>query len=496
LISCNSFNDFSISFWANKPSNNVSAMIARDATTIYCPWILGFGTGPTGQCLVYMSSDEASWDIAAGKTLGTLTYGVWTHLVITRNGSTFTPYQDGVQADTWTSAAAFPANSNALSFCRVQDTLYDPSALDDVRIYNRALTLAEIENLYNDNTGTEADNIGTEGDGIVGLGPASLEVYSEGTVKVQGSYSLKGTAVATDSLNKTLTNTPASNHDLTGVNKLRLSMYASRTGSNIKIGLHDSGGTTTEITPNIAEVDTWQTIEWDISGVSDANKNNIDLEAVKTDIQKYGDNDKLDEDWEQIIYGACQNDVYLKSKVFNILELFNYLRNNFKDRIDDLEEKIIMALKFASITNVDDDVNLKGVIEKRGNKTVFSDIKTKVETIKQELITNGAKKEGLEIKLKTYQNLFDTFLSFSEETGKKHEIMSSSIRFDFGYLNNPPKNTELVGIELVRVKDYSNLPKGLIFVAVKDKEKQKVAFKVSKELNTSELKDFLSLNYK
>jgi hypothetical protein len=46
------------------------------------------------------------------------------------------------------------------------------------------------------------------------------------------------------------------------------------------------------------------------------------------------------------------------------------------------------------------------------------------------------------------------------------------------------------------VKDHSNLPKGLIFVAVKDKEKQKVAFKVSKELNTSELKDFLSLNYK
>ena len=227
-----------------------------------------------------------------------------------------------------------------------------------------------------------------------------------------------------------------------------------------------------------------------------ANKNNINLDAVKLDIQKYGDNDKLDEDWEQIIYGACQNDVYLKSKVFNILELFNYLRNNFKDRIDDLEEKIIMALKFASITNVDDDVNLKGVIEKRGNKTVFSDIKTKVETIKQELITNGAKKEGLEIKLKTYQNLFDIFLSFSEETGKKHEIMSSSIRFDFGYLNNPPKNTELVGIELVRVKDHSNLPKGLIFVAVKDKEKQKVAFKVSKELNTSELKDFLSLNYK
>ena len=227
-----------------------------------------------------------------------------------------------------------------------------------------------------------------------------------------------------------------------------------------------------------------------------ANKNNIDLEAVKTDIQKYGDNDKLNEDWEQIIYGACQNDVYLKSKVFNILELFNYLRDKFENRPDVLDEKIVMALKFASITNVDDDVNIKGVVEKRGNKTVFSDIKTKIDTIRKELIENGAKKDGIEIKLKTYQNLFDTCLTISNEMGSKFEIMSSSVRFDFGYLQNPPKQTELVGLELMRVKDYSNLPKGLVSAGVKDVKKQKIAFKVSKELNYTEFKAFLTLNYK
>jgi hypothetical protein len=227
-----------------------------------------------------------------------------------------------------------------------------------------------------------------------------------------------------------------------------------------------------------------------------ANKNNIDLEAVKTDIQKYGDNDKLNEDWEQIIYGACQNDVYLKSKVFNILELFNYLRDKFENRPDVLDEKIVMALKFASITNVDDDVNIKGVIEKRGNKTVFSDIKTKIDTLRKELIEKNAKKDGIEIKLKTYQNLFDTCLAISNEMGLKFEIMSSSVRFDFGYLQNPPKQTELVGIELMRLKDYSNLPKGLISVGVKDEKKQKDTFKVSKDLNYTEFKAFLTLNYK
>jgi hypothetical protein len=227
-----------------------------------------------------------------------------------------------------------------------------------------------------------------------------------------------------------------------------------------------------------------------------ANKNNIDIEAVKLDIQKYGDNDKLDEDWEQIIYGACQNDVYLKSKVFNILELFNFLRNKFENRSEVLDEKIIMALKFASITNVDDDVNIKGVIEKRGNKTIFSDIKTKVETIKQELITNGAKKEGLDIKLKTYQIVFDSILSITDKTGGKFTILGSYIKFEnsnvFAKLNNPPKQTELISIELFNLLNTS-YPKGLNLD--KDNGNQKV-FKVSKELNSSEFNDFLSLNYK
>ncbi|MBP7837041.1 MAG: hypothetical protein KAZ91_02980, partial [Candidatus Fonsibacter sp.] len=227
-----------------------------------------------------------------------------------------------------------------------------------------------------------------------------------------------------------------------------------------------------------------------------ANKNNINLDGVKLDIQKYGDNDKLDEDWEQIIYGACQNDVYLKSKVFNILELFNFLRNKFENRPEVLDEKTVMALKFASITNVDDDVNMKGVVEKRGNKTIFSDIKTKIDIIKQELIANGAKKEGLEIKLKTYQIVFEALLAITNSNAGKFTILGSYIKFEnsnvFAKLNNPPKQTELISIELFNLSNTS-YPKGLSLE--KENGNQKV-FKVSKELNPTEFKDFLSLNYK
>ncbi len=104
---------------------------------------------------------------------------------------------------------------------------------------------------------------------------AGLQSYSEPTIKTQGSYSLKAIA-STSSLNKTLTRTIASPIDLTGQTKIKFDMRASRTGSNVKVGIHDAGGTTTETTPNIASADTFQTVEVDISGVADADKNAID----------------------------------------------------------------------------------------------------------------------------------------------------------------------------------------------------------------------------
>ena len=64
--------------------------------------------------------------------------------------------------------------------------------------------------------------------------------------------------------------------NLSGKLTIKYDIYASRTGSNIKIGIHDSGGTTTEHTANISQANTWETQTWDISGVSDANKDSID----------------------------------------------------------------------------------------------------------------------------------------------------------------------------------------------------------------------------
>jgi hypothetical protein len=103
---------------------------------------------------------------------------------------------------------------------------------------------------------------------------------SSSTTKTQGTYALKAVAPITTSLNQTLTKTFASSLDLTGVNTLKLDMRASRTGANIKLGLHDTGGTTTELTPTISTADAYQTITWDLSAVTDANKNAIDTFVI------------------------------------------------------------------------------------------------------------------------------------------------------------------------------------------------------------------------
>jgi len=114
----------------------------------------------------------------------------------------------------------------------------------------------------------------------VGLGQMelierALECGSEAAIISQGTYALKAYA-DTSSINDTLVRTVSPTINLSGITRIKFDMRASRTGSNIKIGFHDSGGTTTEHTANIASVNTFQTETINMSPVSNANKDVID----------------------------------------------------------------------------------------------------------------------------------------------------------------------------------------------------------------------------
>ena len=49
-----------------------------------------------------------------------------------------------------------------------------------------------------------------------------------------------------------------------------------RTGANIKVAIHDAGGTTTDVTHTILASNEFESVSVDISEVSDANKDAID----------------------------------------------------------------------------------------------------------------------------------------------------------------------------------------------------------------------------
>ena len=120
----------------------------------------------------------------------------------------------------------------------------------------------------------------------------SLQCYSESTIKTQGSYSLKVIAAITSSLNKTLTRTISPADDLSNKTQIKYDVRASRTGSNFKLGWHDSGGNWIESTPNILEADEFQEVTVDISAVADADKDVIDTAKLTI----------LNADAENVIY--------------------------------------------------------------------------------------------------------------------------------------------------------------------------------------------------
>lgn len=108
------------------------------------------------------------------------------------------------------------------------------------------------------------------------------------------------------------------------------------------------------------------------------NKFGVEWDEVQEKIKKFGESELIDEEWEQVTWGACQKDSFLKSRAFAVLELLNLLRNEYKDT---LEEELESAMTFASITSVDDDVETKQAVQKVGNKTIFDGVETKLQQL-------------------------------------------------------------------------------------------------------------------
>ncbi|MFD2552019.1 P-loop NTPase fold protein [Bizionia sediminis] len=137
------------------------------------------------------------------------------------------------------------------------------------------------------------------------------------------------------------------------------------------------------------------------------NKYGIEWEQIQEKIQKFGESELVDEEWEQVVWGACQSDSYLKARAFSVLELLNLIRDKFKDN---LEDELDAALTFASITSVDDDIETKQAVQKVGNKTIYDGISSKLNQLKE----YGFSDEAIE----NYKILWEPLFNAKAENSK------------------------------------------------------------------------------
>lgn len=183
---------------------------------------------------------------------------------------------------------------------------------------------------------------------------------------------------------------------------------------------------------------------WDKSFGS---KLGLNPEEIQKKISIFGVSDLLDEEWEQITWGICQTDSFLKSRAFTVIELLNLVRSNYSDNLD---EELANSMAFASITSVDDSNESKAATQKIGNRTIFSGFEAKISQLQSEgfsekCISNYAKfwnvlneKTKLDSK---YRISFAEFgASFNDDSkigrGKQQLI----------YTNNPAKKSFGLGI--------------------------------------------------
>lgn len=207
----------------------------------------------------------------------------WYHVALVRSGNTFTVYIDGTEIYNKEDDSSIGDYAGTLKLGMSNIAIsYLNGWMDEVRISNYArwtstpFVVPTVPYQTDANTKLLLHFDGAN-EAQATVDSSRFEGYSENIVKEQGSYSLKAVAVQDDSLNDTLTRTVSPTIDLTGYDTIKYYIYsADRTGSQIKIGIHDSGGTTTEHTANISSTSAWELQTWDISAVSDANKDVID----------------------------------------------------------------------------------------------------------------------------------------------------------------------------------------------------------------------------
>ena len=140
---------FTISTWVKVVSGAVSRIIVAKKDNASLGYY--FFISAAGKLNIFFGGGSFQADATS---VASINDGNWHHVVAVRNADTATLYIDGIQDGTNTAGGTIGDLSNTIGFKigrsdHSAGPYYFPGSIDDVRIYNRVLTAAEVLSLYN-----------------------------------------------------------------------------------------------------------------------------------------------------------------------------------------------------------------------------------------------------------------------------------------------------------------------------------------------------------
>jgi hypothetical protein len=150
-----------VSFWAW-----VDALTTSDMVFLAKPWTVGSQASPPYQYGVEFGNGAQTADFYFGTAAGVpngpisipLTKGMWTYIAFTYDGSFVRGYRDGAQVVSTATGGSIVARGNPLGIgADSMGAKGFEGQLDDVRIYSRALSVAEVQSDMNSGVGAAVD---------------------------------------------------------------------------------------------------------------------------------------------------------------------------------------------------------------------------------------------------------------------------------------------------------------------------------------------------
>ena len=136
-------NDLSVSIWVN-PDNDTNGLIGNILNKNSCINIRNGASSNNYFYYAFWNSSTSAWQYLTTTRL--LPKNTWTHVVITKNGTTVKLYLNGVLSKTSTIANDISVNNYDFNIGSTSNTR--PQSYDDLLIFNRALSETEVKALY------------------------------------------------------------------------------------------------------------------------------------------------------------------------------------------------------------------------------------------------------------------------------------------------------------------------------------------------------------